>query len=323
MTDTVPADLAPLVNRAINRDVERASAALTQWPHPDPAQRRAIAERLVWMLEPVARAGVPATAAATGVIDAAREYAHDAAHREALAGALGVVAPEVRDAGTAAMPASPLVLPWLSDGASVAERDALRARMLGPVARTMEGITGRVDRLYRRGAYSCWYLPQHCGLKRNLSAHVSVDVAAPAATVWGVISDPTRTAEWSHECNGVQFLDGVTESAMGVRFKGVNRAGRTTWSRVCTIFAFEPDREFGYVTSSGTGDATAWHFRVSPTPAGARLEQAFQTVALPAWMSAMVGVLMPSHDDRTAALREDMRRAGALAERYHRSQSPA
>lgn len=75
--------------------------------------------------------------------------------------------------------------------------------------------------------------------------------------------------------------------------------------------------------SSGTGDATAWHFRVSPTPTGARLEQAFQTVALPAWMSAMVGVLMPSHDDRTGALREDMRRAGALAELYHRTQSSA
>jgi hypothetical protein len=310
MTDTAPTDVAPLVNRAIRRDVARAVTALTQWPHPDPAQRSAVAERLVWMLEPVASVGTPSAAAAAGVIAAARRYADDAGHREEVAEALGVLAPRLNDESPVGMPSSPWAQPWLADDTSAAERDALR-------------VPGRIERDYRRRTYRCWYLPRHCGLTRNLSARVSVDVAAPADTVWRVISDPTRTAEWSHECNGAQFLDGATESGLGVRFKGVNRAGRTRWSRVCTIFAFEPGREFGYVTSSGTGDATAWHFRVSPTPTGALLEQAFQTVALPAWMSAMVGVLMPSHDDRTDALREDMRRAGALAEQYHRSQSPA
>lgn len=309
MTDTEATDVAPLVNRAIRRDVARASAALTTWPHPDPAQRRAVVERLIWMLEPVARVGNAQSSGATGVIEAARLYADDATHREALAAALGVLAP-ASDESPVKVPTSPLVLPWLADGASIAERHALR-------------VPRRIDRDYRRRAYCCWYLPEHSGLNRNLSAHVSVDVAAPAAAVWRVISDPIRTAEWSHECNGVQFLDGATESGLGVRFKGINRAGRTTWSRVCTIFAFEPEREFGYVTSSRVGDATAWHFRVSSTPTGARLEQAFQTVALSAWMSAAVGVLMPSHGDRTDALREDMRRVGALAERYHRGQSPA
>lgn len=202
MTDTAPAAAAPLVNRAIRRDVARALAALTQWPHPDDAQRRAIAEHLVWMLEPVARVEAPAAVASDGVIGAARRYADDA---------------------------------------PAAERHAL-------------GVSRRLERAYRRRTYRCWYLPEHCGLKRNLSAHVRVDVAAPADTVWRVILDPTRTAEWSHECSGAQFLDGATESGLGVRFKGVNRSGRTTWSRVCTIFAFEPGREFGYVTSSGTGD---------------------------------------------------------------------
>ncbi|UNB53298.1 SRPBCC family protein [Mycolicibacterium sp. YH-1] len=309
MTDTGPADAAPLVNRAIRRDVARALTALTQWPHPDDAQRRAIAEHLVWMLKPIAREETPAAAAAAAVISAARRYADDAAHREEVADALGVLAPLLNELRVG-MPTSTLALPWLVDDAPTAERHAL-------------GVSRRLERAYRRRTYRCWYLPEHCGLKRNLSAHVSVDVNAPTDAVWRVISDPTRTAEWSHECNGAQFLDGATESGLGVRFKGVNRSGRTTWSRVCTIFAFEPGREFGYVTSSGTGDATAWHFRVSPTPTGARLEQAFQTVALPAWMSAMVGVLMPSHDDRTGALREDMRRAGALAELYHRTQSSA
>jgi hypothetical protein len=80
--------------------------------------------------------------------------------------------------------------------------------------------------------------------------------------------------EWSYECRKVEFLDGATESGLGVRFRGVNRNGRTTWSRMCTAFAFEPGRQFGYLTSGGQGDATAWHFKLEPTANGTRLRQA-------------------------------------------------
>jgi hypothetical protein len=92
---------------------------------------------------------------------------------------------------------------------------------------------------------------------------------------------------------------------------------------VCTIFAFDPGREFGYLTSGGQGDATAWHFKLEPTASGTRLTQACQVVAMPPWVSLMVAVLLPSHGDRTDALREDMRRVGALAEQHHGTESSA
>jgi hypothetical protein len=64
-------------------------------------------------------------------------------------------------------------------------------------------------------------------------------------------------------------------------------------------------------------------FQLEPTASGTRLTQAYQIVAMPPWMSLMVAVLLPSHGDRADALREDMRRVGALAEQHHRTETSA
>lgn len=298
MTDTT----GVAVRRAVDRDVRRAVTALTTWPWPDPRQRVAIADHLTWMLEPVVRQGSSASAGAADVIAAATRYATDAGCPADLAVALGNFGD-----GPLPPPAPSAQTPhWLADPARPAGRHRLRG-----------------GRGYRARAYRCWYLAQHSPLRRELSTQVGVDVAAPPDAVWRVIADPVRTPEWSHECTAVEFLDGATESRLDVRFRGANRHGGTRWSRVCTIFAFEPDREFGYLTSSAQGDATAWHFHVAPTDSGARLTQAFRIVAMPPWVSLMVALLMPSHGDRSGALLEDMRRVAALAERDHRTGSTA
>jgi uncharacterized protein YndB with AHSA1/START domain len=304
----MPTDLADAVRRAVSRDVELATNALTTWPHPDPSQRVAIARHLSWIAEGIVREGgstTPLNNPASEVAAAASRYAGDAAARTELISALGPFAAELASApGTGStiafdpggLGSRAATAQWLTDGDG-----------LGPAARA-----------YRREAFGRWYLPRHSGLKRSLGARVGVDVAAPVEAVWRVVADPTRTSEWSHECRWAEFLDGATESGLGVRFKGSSRSGRTTWSRTCTIFDFEPNRAFGYLTSGAQGDATAWHFRLEPTASGTRLEQAYQIVAMPRWMSLVLGVVMPSHDDRRDALREDLCKIGALAEQGDR-----
>jgi uncharacterized protein YndB with AHSA1/START domain len=42
-----------------------------------------------------------------------------------------------------------------------------------------------------------------------MTARAEVSVAAPLDAVWRVIADVTRTAEWSHECRQVAWLDGA------------------------------------------------------------------------------------------------------------------
>jgi hypothetical protein len=185
------------------------------------------------------------------VLAAATAYATDGVARDELAASLQGLSAALDD-GATAFDLGPVTRHWLAVVGPDDERASLVQRLRGGLG-------------YRRRAYQCWYLPRHSSLRRRLGAQVSVDVAAPPEAVWHVVSDPVRTPEWSDECRKVEFRDGATESGLGVRFRGANRNGRTTWSRVCTVFAFEPDREFGYLTSGGQGDAIAWHFRLEPT----------------------------------------------------------
>jgi uncharacterized protein YndB with AHSA1/START domain len=243
----------------------------------------------------------------------------DPAQRAAIADHMAWMARSVASHGSTSAHRA-LLACWLEDDADDEAKALIRARLHTPASR-LAAFAAR--RRYRREAYQRWYLPEHSALKRHLSCTVDVEVATPVDAVWRIVADPTRTPEWSHECCGVEFLDGATESGLGVKFVGANRTGRTSWSRTCTIFTFEAPHEFAYVTSGGQGDATAWHFRLEPTPTGTKLTQAYQIVAMPAWVSVMVGILMPSHDDRTDALRADLARIGALAEQHQGDQSPA
>lgn len=47
--DAQPADtrMMGIVHNALRRDIARAQSALTRWPHPDPGQRKAIAQHLL------------------------------------------------------------------------------------------------------------------------------------------------------------------------------------------------------------------------------------------------------------------------------------
>ena len=321
MTETVDSGLADVVRRARDRDIARAVAALTRWPHPDATQRTAIADHVVWMANTVVQQDDSASQLVRELVATAHRYRSDAGVRADLAAALSACS-----AGDVAAVAQPsrahraAIACWLEDEADDAARALIRTSFHTRGSRLL-AISAR--RGYRRKAYGRWYLQEHSGLKRHLSCSVGVDVAAPVDAVWGVVADPTRTPEWSHECRRVELLGGATEPGPGVSFAGANRNGRTTWSRKCTIFTFDAPHEFGYVTSGGQGDATAWHFRVEPTATGTKLTQAYQIVAMPAWMSVIVGILLPSHDDRTDALRGDLARLGALAEQHHRDGSPA
>jgi uncharacterized protein YndB with AHSA1/START domain/hemerythrin-like domain-containing protein len=289
------------------------------------------------------------TVAMDGVTQATREYAASDASRKALRGAVdelaAVMLPHLQREEDEAMPIVSRCISsaewddwdrrfnldtrslaersfdglWLMDGTGAADCDVVRSLIPRPVAWAIETFKSRD---YARRAYRCWYLPQHNRLHRQQPAgRVEVDVAAPPEAVWRVLTDPARIPEWSHECRDVELLD-PGPVGLGSRFHGRNRAGRNTWSRVCTVFRCDANTDFAYLTSGGPGDATAWHFRLEPTATGTRLTQAYRIVSMPAWLSVMVGVLISAHRDRTAALREDLLRLAALAEGFTPASAP-
>lgn len=93
----------------------------------------------------------------------------------------------------------------------------------------------------------------------------SITVAASPAEVFALVSDVTRTGEWSPQCYRAEWnAAAATDPAartVGATFTGHNRTEDREWSTVSEVVTCDPGREFAWkVTSSGT----VWGYRLEP-----------------------------------------------------------
>jgi uncharacterized protein YndB with AHSA1/START domain len=151
----------------------------------------------------------------------------------------------------------------------------------------------------------------------TLLRHMTIDVVvdAPPTAVWEVVGDPRRTGDWSHECVDVTFVDGSLEPAVGARFRGRNRVGRTGWTRTCEIVDYEPGREISWrtVPTLVYRDSTIWTITVEPEGDGTRVTQRYEVVKLGPVTDRLFYLMVPAHRDRHDALEADLRRIGEVA----------
>lgn len=107
----------------------------------------------------------------------------------------------------------------------------------------------------------------------------SIVVHAPAEHIWALVTDITRTGEWSPENTGAVWLDGATGPAVGARFKGSNRRGKTKWSTTCRVTVADPPREFAFETGREGKPETLWRYLLEPAGAGdTKLTESFELV---------------------------------------------
>lgn len=149
-------------------------------------------------------------------------------------------------------------------------------------------------------------------IARDGRAEVVVD--APPETAWQVVSDVTRTGEWSSECHRVGWLGGATAATVGARFRGRNRNGLIRWSRTCEVTTVDAPRELGWRTLPTPlyPDSTEWRITLEPAGEGTRIVQTYRVVKLPRWFDIMVSRTIPTHSDRNPALAGDLERLGAV-----------
>jgi hypothetical protein len=93
------------------------------------------------------------------------------------------------------------------------------------------------------------------------STEVSTVIAAPAATVWALVTDIALPAKFSSEFEGAEWLDGATGPSLGARFVGHNRhPAAGAWDTVSTICELEPARRFGWVVGDADHPSAQWRF---------------------------------------------------------------
>lgn len=96
----------------------------------------------------------------------------------------------------------------------------------------------------------------------------SIDIEAPPAAVWTVVSDLRRMGEWSPQCRRMFILGGRVRK--GTRTLNINRDGKMIWPTNAKVIEFEPQRLLSFrIVENGT----VWSYELEPTDTGTRLTE--------------------------------------------------
>lgn len=115
----------------------------------------------------------------------------------------------------------------------------------------------------------------------------SAPISAPAAQVYALVSDLSRSGEWSPECRGGSWVSGGP-GQLGSIFQGSNNRAadvvgwapvvRGDWTTRSEVIDAEDGRSFHWAMLNRAGDKqeSVWGFRLEPAAEGCLLTHEFQ-----------------------------------------------
>lgn len=92
-----------------------------------------------------------------------------------------------------------------------------------------------------------------------------VDIKAPAATVWALVSDFSRMPQWSPQCRLMKPLGPLRE---GTRTFNLNRRNRLFWPTTSTVTEVIPEQKLAFRVNA---NGTIWSYELQPIPEGTRV----------------------------------------------------
>lgn len=94
----------------------------------------------------------------------------------------------------------------------------------------------------------------------DLTLEQTIEIAAPPATVWALVSDVKRMSEWSPQV--VRSVVRGRPVQEGTRFFNLNRRGLLVWPTSARVVDFDPHVRFAFRVSENW---TVWSFTLEPT----------------------------------------------------------
>jgi polyketide cyclase/dehydrase/lipid transport protein len=148
---------------------------------------------------------------------------------------------------------------------------------------------------------------------------LTVHVEAPPDVVYRLVSDVTRTPEFSPEILRCVWLDGADGPAVGARFRATNHLPRRPpWKNTPIVIAADPGREFAISRTEPFAGTLVWRYRLEPEDGGTRLTESYEVtrpITRIGWF--IIGTLFGGKDRRTElhrGMQETLRRIAAVAE---------
>jgi uncharacterized protein YndB with AHSA1/START domain len=117
-----------------------------------------------------------------------------------------------------------------------------------------------------------------------------IDIDAPVATVWALVSDLDRMPQWSPQCRLMKALGPLRQ---GTRTVNLNRRHRMFWPTTATLTEVIPEKKLAFRVHQ---NGTIWSYELAPTDTGTRLMEtrhaengvsAFSTMSINALMGGV------------------------------------
>ena len=106
------------------------------------------------------------------------------------------------------------------------------------------------------------------------TVEVSTWIEAPPEHVWRLVSDIGLMPGLSRELQSVEWLDGVSQPAVGARFVGRNKNDVLgEWSTTSHIVQHDPCRVFAWAVEDPEQPSATWRFTLHPEHGGTTLSQ--------------------------------------------------
>ncbi len=106
------------------------------------------------------------------------------------------------------------------------------------------------------------------------TVEVSTWIKAPPEAVWRLVSDIGLMPGLSRELQSVEWLDGVSQPAVGARFLGRSEHDALgKWSTTSHIVEHDPCRVFAWAVEDPEQPSATWRFTLRPEREGTVLTQ--------------------------------------------------
>jgi uncharacterized protein YndB with AHSA1/START domain len=92
-----------------------------------------------------------------------------------------------------------------------------------------------------------------------------IDIDAPVATVWALVSDLSRMPQWSPQCRVMKALGPLRQ---GTRTINLNRRNKMFWPTTCVVTEVIPEKKMAFQVNQ---NGSIWSYELEPTDAGTRL----------------------------------------------------
>ena len=105
---------------------------------------------------------------------------------------------------------------------------------------------------------------------------VSRHIEASPEALYALISDVTRTPEYSPEVVKCTWKKGATGPAVGARFKAINHAGRVPdWPNWPVVTVADPGRAFAFERTEVGGGTIEWRYMFEPHGTGTLVTESY------------------------------------------------